>query len=142
MTTFNSDLVFGQRFEHELLDWLPNHENAHFPEAGLHSGFDLTIDGYTFEVKSDRMAAKTGNLCIEHRNGVCPSGINATTADYWALFIIVNGNAERLYVIPTIALKNIIRKFKPRSVFGGDYKKTQMYLIPEKLFSQYRVRRP
>lgn len=142
MTTFNSDLAFGQRFEHELLDWLPNHENAHFPEAGLHSGFDLTIDGLTYEVKSDRRANKTGNLCIEHRNGVCASGINVTTADYWALFVIVNNEADRLYIIPTNELKQMIRKYKPRSVFGGDYKKSQMYLMPENLFSQYRVTHP
>lgn len=71
------------------------------------------IEGFTngtIEVKSDRLAANTGNVYIEgeckRRDGWQPSGIAATTATYWALVI----GETVILGVPTEVLRNCYAK--------------------------------
>jgi hypothetical protein len=62
---FEYDLKLGQERENALAQILGN---------------DSTI-----EVKSDRMARKTGNVFIEVESRGKPSGLSTTLADHWAI---------------------------------------------------------
>jgi hypothetical protein len=88
---------------------------------------------YLIEVKDDLKSEETGNFVVEKAReprdgGYVPSGINVTTADYWAYKARVNGK-EGFYIIPTIILRNFILNEKKRLVWGGDDNRTHMYLF-------------
>ena len=81
------------------------------------------------EVKTDRMAHKTGNIAVEYECGGKPSGISKTEADYWA-FIIKNG--AYILIVRTDYLKKIARHWymQGKVVAGGDDNASMMVLIP------------
>lgn len=88
-----------------------------FINAGTHRpGFDFILDRVegenaedllkqvlrgTIEVKLDRRMADTGNLCVEmgkvRGRQVVPSGLNASSADWWAF--IAGGEADQQVII-------------------------------------------
>ena len=84
----------------------------------------------TVEVKTDFMAAQTGNLAIEFESRGFQSGIAVTKAEYWA-FLIPD---KSLIMIKTDRLKELARKyFKKGSVVkGGDFNSSRIILIPIK----------
>jgi hypothetical protein len=57
---------------------------------GKFSAYDICADGIYYEVKSDRKAHATNNICIEYECSQKPSGINVTQADFYVYFIITN----------------------------------------------------
>jgi hypothetical protein len=73
---------------------------------------EMIQDG-KIEVKTDSLAIKTGNFYVEtwQRNVYDmewkKSGINVTTADYWAFVVEQTG---AMYLISTSDLKDLIRK--------------------------------
>lgn len=83
------------------------------------------------EVKTDRMAHKTGNIAVEYECRGKPSGISTTEADYWA-FIIYSGNY--IVITKTEMLKKIARYWftHGKVVAGGDDNASMMVLIPIK----------
>jgi hypothetical protein len=97
-----------------------------------------------FEVKSDKLAAITGNLCIEYGYKGNPSGITATKADYYIYYVLhtdsgtVRGKiiGEDVYIIPVAELREIAGGC--RSVMGGDGKHSKLYLVDIGLVSKYR----
>jgi hypothetical protein len=97
------------------------------------------------EVKSDRWAGKTGNLCIEYEYRGSPSGIEASKADYWLYFILNTNDGDlygkvqsiEAYKIPSDKLRDIVKGC--RKVVGGDGKRSKLYLVNKGLVSQYRV---
>jgi hypothetical protein len=80
------------------------------------------------ELKTDRLAHKTGNLAIEvSRDSDTPTGINATKADLWVYNVLTPEGYTQYWVSP--------KKLKPlitgaRIVNGGDGWRTQMALLP------------
>jgi hypothetical protein len=149
MNKFKRDLKQGKLYERlatEYFEW----DNLYMSK-GYFKEYDFCCvkEGKKtyVEVKSDRLAGKTGNLCIEYEYKGKPSGINASTADYWMYFILktVDGhphskvNRIEAYKIPSDDLRNIVKDC--RSVMGGDGYNSKMYLVKKELVSQYRVYR-
>lgn len=84
--------------------------------------FNCHFDDCEFlvEIKYDKMAAKTGNICIEIENSRKsePSGITSTLAQVW---VCVLSDSE-IYITSVKDLREFIGKEKPvkRIEFGGD----------------------
>jgi hypothetical protein len=102
---FDLDLKFGEVWEHKL--------------------HDLLTEKGKVEVKTDRMAHKTGNIVIEFESRGKPSGIATTGADYWMYWIENSGIG---IFIPTDKLREIVGTC--RVVRGGDDNTSRMYLVP------------
>lgn len=143
---FKRDLKQGQIYEKKALDYFEyesyNMKEGYFKEYDIEL-FDKEGKKILVEVKSDRLSCKTGNLCIEHKYKNNPSGIEATLADYWVYFVLYckDGNTygevikEECYVIPTNELKELVKNC--RSVYGGDGRFSQMYLLKKSNCQKY-----
>ena len=89
--------------------------------------------GQSIEVKSERYIWEiTGNLFIEYEYKDQPSGIAATTADFWALCLIRDEQLLQMYIVPTDTLKRITRRYwgTERDVIGGDLKMSSGITVP------------
>ena len=86
------------------------------------------------EVKSERSWwKKTGNIAIEYEYRGKPSGIYATTSDYW--FHRLEGDRDEFctLVFKTSILKGIVDKYKDKLTKNvGDNKAIKCVLIPIK----------
>lgn len=103
---FKFDLVVGQMKEMEL---------------------GSILQGKTIEVKSDKLAHKTGNVFIEYQSRGKASGIATTEADYYAIEI------QGSYVIlSSDKLKEKCRKYfkTDRDTVGGDSDTSKGILLP------------
>ena len=83
--------------------------------------FDEIVSNRKFEVKTDRLSAKTGNIYIEYESRGKPSGIKTTQADYWVYKV----TESKAIVIKTQELIQIVRqliidKKAIPNVRGGD----------------------
>jgi ribosomal protein S4E len=83
--------------------------------------FDEIVSNRKFEVKTDRLSVKTGNIYIEYESRGKPSGIATTQADYWVYKV----TETKAIVIKTEELKTIVRqlildKKAIPNVRGGD----------------------
>tara|TARA_R100000742_G_C4178636_1_gene14510 strand:+ start:27 stop:449 length:423 start_codon:yes stop_codon:yes gene_type:complete len=90
------------------------------------------------EVKSERdMWQRTGNIAIEYQSYGKPSGIAATTSDYWFHNLCIGEETFATLVFKTDGLRKIIKNLdKKKSVSGGDNNASRMYLLNiQKLFS-------
>lgn len=144
--SFQNDLLLGKKYELMLLDYLDRKEydevelapNKRFVE------WDVKIKRGSleakYEVKSDRLSHKTGNLCIEYECSGHPSGINVTQADYYAYFVI-HGSEQDLYLIPVDRLKAYIETANPKKMGGGDNYRSRFYLIPKAVFADCITKR-
>ena len=95
-----------------------------------------------YEVKSDLVAYKYGNICIEFNCSKKDSGITATTADYWVYYVIEDRklNKYKAYIIPTVELKQMIQdKLYTRIVKCGDGFNASCYLFKMTLFDKYKL---
>lgn len=129
--TFFADLALGNEWESKLLHYV-EHDSVCFSPP-LCKGWDVatTYQDHTvkWEVKSDRMACRTGNVAIETRYNGLPSGISSTEADYYAYFILQPATDPTLYMIPTDYLRTMVTK-DYRVVRGGDRCASEMVLVP------------
>lgn len=129
--SFFADLEFGNEWESKLLHYV-EHDSARFSPP-LCKGWDVatTYQDHTvrWEVKSDRMACRTGNVAIETRCNGLPSGISSTEADYYAYFVLQPASEASLYMIPTEHLRTMVTK-NYRMVRGGDRCASEMVLVP------------
>jgi hypothetical protein len=149
MNKFKRDLQQGKKYERLATDYF-DYDDLYMSK-GYCKEYDFCCvkggEKTYVEVKSDRLAGKTGNLCIEYEYKGKPSGINATTADYWMYFILktvdgdVHSKVNRIeaYKIPSDDLRDIVKGC--RSVSGGDGGYSKMYLVKKELVSSYRVYR-
>lgn len=70
------------------------------------------------EVKNDRRAAQTGNICVEYcqfgpdGKTLVESGILVTTATWWAFHWHEDPNDGPVILVPTTLLKELCRKYK------------------------------
>ena len=107
VTKFTKDLSYGKKHEKLVMKSMEN-----------------------FELKTDRMAHKTGNVYVEFQSRGKDSGIKVSKADTW-IFKIVNGKDTHLFSvqIPLTRLKKLVNK-DYRVVPGGDNLTSRGYLIP------------
>lgn len=95
----------------------------HWPNEENLIEWDVAVDvGKTvkFECKFDKMAARTGNMAIEHWNSKKdkPSGITATEADIWA---VVLDPDMQVFATSVESLRRYCKENTPhKSVHGGD----------------------
>ena len=114
---FDIDLQYGKVREKDVADMLQDKK---------------------IEVKSERdMWQRTGNIAIEYQSYGKPSGIDATTADYWFHNLCIGEETFATLVFNTDNLRRIIKNLdKKKSVSGGDNNASRMYLLNlQKLFS-------
>ena len=112
---FDLDLKFGEFHEQLLFQSLSKTGNV------------------TIEVKTDRLAVKTGNLAVEFRYRGRPSGIQTTkSAEYFFVVVEQDGSIRYRLNIPTAKLKKIAyrRYLNGLTTTGGQYNATEMILIP------------
>jgi|TARA_R110000851_G_scaffold109897_3_gene232343 hypothetical protein len=110
---FDLDLQFGEFHEELLFQSLSKKSNI------------------TVEVKTDRLAAKTGNLAIEFKYKGKPSGILTTKADEWFFVVLEeDGSVRYRFNVPTARLKKIAygRYKRGDTKKGGDH--AEMVLVP------------
>jgi len=103
------------------------------------------------EVKSERhIWEKTGNHFVEYLYRPVnqlkyePSGIAATKAEWWALFLIdENDKPIMCYTIPVQALREIGRPYvnTDRDVDGGDGMRSKGVLVPIEEIAMYPFNR-
>jgi len=114
---FDIDLQYGKVREKDVADMLQDKK---------------------IEVKSERdVWQKTGNIAIEYKSYGKPSGIDATTSDYWFHNLCIGEETFATLVFNTDNLRRIIKNLdKKKSVSGGDNNASRMYLLNlQKLFS-------
>lgn len=140
---FKKDLCFGNKYEIKLLEYI---DYDRYKQAlGNFKYYDIKIyknnEIFRYEVKADRMAYKTNNLCIEFYHTGKPSGISTTKADFWAIFVInpLNSNEETLYIIPTQIIKDMIENKEYKSQMRGRDYVNEFYLFNIKLFDLYKI---
>lgn len=140
--SFKLDLEFGNIYEKKLVELIPH--DSYVIKQGYFPDYDVEIIKenlkYTYEVKADRYAYKTGQMVLEYECRKKPSGINRTTADYYAYYVVKPYNLFELYIIPTEELRTAIseKKYK-RIVTGGDDKASCMYVLDLSLFEEYKL---
>jgi hypothetical protein len=115
---FDIDLKFGEIYEKSLA---------------------LILQDRTIEVKTERDKWKdTGNIAIElyNHNKKAPSGLSVTKANYWATILVDDYKVQSIHILPVSDLKErvkeIVRSGKGRLVMGGDFKASEIALIPIK----------
>ncbi len=108
VTQFNEDLKYGKKHEKLVMK---SREN--------------------YELKTDRLAYKTGNAFIEFRSRNKVSGVVTSKADIW-IFKIVDKNDKHLFSIeiPLDRLREKVYNSTYRIVSGGDNLTSKGYLVP------------
>lgn len=142
MNKFNFDLQIGNHFEDELLKHIDydsyERPEGYFPYYDFK--FKIENDYITCEVKADLFINKTNNIAIEYECRNKPSGINISTAEYWAIFEYITKEKYKLYIIPSSIIKeNIKNKKYSGNVNGGDEKASRLYLFNKDLFKDYVI---
>ena len=107
VTKFNKDLSYGKKHEKLVMKSMEN-----------------------FELKTDRMAHKTGNVYVEFQSRGKDSGIRTSKSDTWIFKIVSNGDRHLFSIhIPLTRLKKLVSK-DYRVVPGGDKLTSRGYLVP------------
>jgi len=134
---FRNDLNFGQKYE-KLFCELMGLTDFNISK-GKFKPYDIldNVTNLKYEVKSDRLGYKTGNIAIEYECSNKPSGITTTEADYYPYFII-NKTGYDLYLIPVEVIREKIKTGNRRSVNGGDGYRSKMYLFKISEFDEYK----
>jgi len=134
---FRKDLKFGHKYESIAVSHFKGSKIDHPKDRKVY-GYDFIVDGVKFEVKSDRIAYRTGNLAIEYESRGVPSGIMTTEADYY-MYFIVRGSTHECFKIPVKELKELCPKYG-RDIIGGDFKTSRMYLINRRHINKYLIK--
>jgi hypothetical protein len=139
MTTFRSDLAFGDKYQELFISSMTPQPSYLEVKKGNFAPYDFIADNLKYECKADRMAHKTGNICIEYYSRGKPSGISISEADFWIYMLVApDGEISDTFKIPSDVLKEEIEKRSyTREVTGGDNWSNKMYLFPKSVFSNY-----
>jgi len=107
VTKFTKDLSYGKKHEKLVMKSMEN-----------------------FELKTDRMAHKTGNVYVEFQSRGRDSGIRASKSDTWIFKIVSKGDRHLFSIqIPLTRLRKLVSK-DYRVVPGGDNLTSRGYLVP------------
>jgi hypothetical protein len=91
---------------------------------------EILNGGLKVEVKSDKIAHRTGNVFVEVYSRGKPSGVSTTAADYWIFRIDKNNSA---IIVSTLRLKELVKIFFVGNFTkGGDCDTSLGVLIPIK----------
>jgi len=136
---YNEDLPYGEIGEMFVLSIINRkHPKAHKME-GYFIEYDIMIPEIdkTIEVKRDKHTDRTGNAFIETYCNHVKSGINTTTANYWAYL-----TKTMLYWIKSDDLKRCIKdnNIAEGKNFRIDGKLIDAHLIPIDIFKNYCMR--
>jgi len=133
MSSFQYCLIQGKKYEKETLKYV-QYDTFEFSE-GYCKEWDLEItkdDVKTiFEVKSERYAGHSGNICVEYSYNGKPSGVRTTIANMWVHYAIMKDGSHICYFIPIEDLKKLIaeKKYIKNILSGGDGKKSSFYIF-------------
>lgn len=102
---FDKDLAVGKEKEYAVCKVIKRQYPEAFVIEGKEIGYDIYVPekAIKVEVKYDKKSDETGNYFIEIEDNGKPSGINVTTADWWALV-----DKEMLLWIKPDTLKYVI----------------------------------
>ena len=107
ITKFEKDLSYGKKHEKMVMKSLEK-----------------------YELKTDRMAHKTGNVYVEFQSRGKASGITTSKSDTWIFKIVSKGDRHLFSIhIPLTRLKKLVSK-DYRVVPGGDNLTSKGYLVP------------
>lgn len=89
------------------------------------------FEGESFEIKSDFMAHRTGNIAIEFQCRGKDSGIRKTESDHWVYKIT---KPDIIIIFNTSKLRKFVEENmdKYKIIMGGDDNSSKMMLIPIK----------
>lgn len=141
--TFISDLKFGQYYEALASQYYNNIGYNIIIESDNKKEYDFIIENdkketFKIEVKADRNAFKTNNICIEFMCSCVNSGINSTTAIFWVYYVIKhNKDNYNMYIIPTKYIKELIKNKKYHKIIKPRYGKSKCYLFKIELFNNF-----
>ena len=100
---------------------------------------DLSIGDFTVEVKYDKMARDTGNLCFEIDNGKGPSGIASTLAKV-VYYVVPDTKTLRLYGFDAATLRAWLFDNKNshliKVVNGGDRKAFTLLIVKLEMIAE------
>lgn len=130
--TFHADLSFGKKYEKKAMEMLGGGEQV----EGKFSGWDIKHNNTKYEVKADRRAASTGNLCIEYEHTGIPSGLSLTEADEWIFYVVRSDNDYDCYRVP---VKHLHQKVVGARKWHTDGGNSRFYLVPLSNFTSYLV---
>ena len=126
--TFSKDLAIGESVEQELLQIIRKKYINAEKIPGNHKTYDFYIPevNMTIEVKADLKSDQTGNFFIECEFNGEPSGIEATTAQWWILV-----DSTNYYFIETETLGYLIQmnRCPKRTWRGNDGPVVSSYLL-------------
>lgn len=136
MANFKDSLEYGIGVEHQVLEVL----RTKYPSAShvhKYKGYDIWIPEKhkSIEVKCDTMSNDTGNIVIEIEMFGKPSGLMATTSDYWVIY----DGTEMICIKPMkiieciFNLKLVYREF----VGNGDTQSKKAFLVPRNILYTY-----
>lgn len=133
---FLTDLQNGERGERHVSAFLQKQLEATeiIPAAKGTKGYDFMLvysdeSCETYEVKTDFSAAKTGNLFFEYSCSGKDSGLAATTANEWAVFV---PHSKQILVFSPYVMFDLLQKSSYRNLRGGDRKAVCGYIVPQK----------
>ena len=107
VTKFTKDLSYGKKHEKLVMKSMEN-----------------------YELKTDRMAHKTGNVYVEFQARGKDSGIRTSKSDTWIFKIVSKGDRHLFSIqIPLTRLKKLVST-DYRVVPGGDNLTSRGYLVP------------
>ena len=107
VTKFTKDLSYGKKHEKLVMKSMEN-----------------------FELKTDRMAHKPGNVYVEFQSRGKDSGIRTSKSDTWIFKIVSKGDRHLFSIqIPLTRLKKLVST-DYRIVPGGDNLTSRGYLVP------------
>ncbi len=98
------------------------------PNLAVKRSRDLTVNGYPVEVKLDILAAKTGNICIEHRS------LQTHTAPYYIWVV------PSFYKVTKKQLEQLVREVPDVVEIGDDRRKGTLVKIDSQWFKQNFIR--
>ena len=140
LTNFIGDLALGNKYEKIFMSYISKTSKSLSQMQGKFSAYDICADGVYYEIKSDRKAHATNNICIEYECSQKPSGISVTTADFYIYFIIQPDDSHHVYKIPVSYIKQLVEDKKySKDVKGGDGWRAAMYLFDVDLFSDFCI---
>lgn len=133
---FLKDKAYGEVAEFSVAEGL-SRVGLHSPKFVKDSSCDVELN-LKFEVKSDRMAKRTGNVAVEIECNSKPSSLTVTQAQVWVYRI-----GEDYWWVPTQELKNYINdeSIVHKIVMGGDKNRSKLVLIPFYDFVTYLAKR-
>lgn len=141
MQKFKQCLKEGKKYEMETLNYL-DYDEFEFNDDNK---YDIKIIKNNIEtlveVKSEKRSGLTGNICIEYYCRGKPSGIATTQAHYYYSYVIYSDKPYRLFKIPVVDLKQMIKnKLFVRDCIGGDDMASKMYLFSIKSIEKYEIK--